>query len=165
MRGLSEQELPAPPRVRVSPQAFPRIDDVCAELLRLSKAGLPAVIENVDALPLEDARRLLHLFLHEPDIVQPIDPFAALLEAMIRRRRFSLWDLLAPAPPRAREDAEEFLFALPRERPACLECRCFPFCQGYGAWVGACETWRAILSGLSSAARALSAVRSPSGAV
>ena len=94
--------------------------------------------------------------LHDPAIVQPIEPFAALFWAATRRRRLGLWDLEVPAP-----EADPFLFALPRDHPECLACACFPLCEGYGAWAGGCETWRAVIADLVAAAREISRLRGP----
>ena len=143
-------------RVRLACRKFPSVEEACAALLLVSKAGLPCLVEDVDALTPAEARRVVDLFLHDPGVSRPIDPLATILVALIQKKRVSLWDLLGPG---ADPQSEEFLLALPREHPECLECRYFPLCEGYGAWARTCETWREVLAGLAAAARRLSRLR------
>lgn len=123
-----------------------------------SAAGIPVVLSEVDALSLADAENLVHFFLHEPAVTAPIQPLAALLEAMLQKRELSLWDIHS-LDPETEASREPFLLTLPRDHPACLECACFPVCQGYGARAGSCETWLTLATGLAAAARALSGLR------
>jgi hypothetical protein len=107
---------------------------------------------DLDALePAEALARLAH-FLHDPAAIAPVEPFAALLAALIHRRETNLWDLLG-------RDPGPFLAALPQERPACMACASFPLCQGYGAFRGSCATWREVLPALARAARELRALK------
>jgi hypothetical protein len=127
-------------------------------LRRHAGTGTPVFLSGLEALDPADAARLVHFFLHEPAVTSPVQPLAALLEAMIQKRELSLWDL-HPVEAGAEETQSAFLRALPRDQPACLACACFPICQGYGAWAGNCETWLALLTGLAAAARCLSRLR------
>jgi hypothetical protein len=126
-------------------------------LRRQARTGIPIHLD-LDALRPEEASGALDLFLHDPQVTSPIEPFAALLGAMIRKQELGLWDL-GSARLGAPKVRETFLMNLPREHPGCLECACFPVCQGYGAWAGSCTTWRALLPVLAGAARELSALR------
>ncbi len=154
----SEESLPAYRergrglRVRVACRDFPGLAALAAALRRLSAHGLPGVVVDAGALGPEEGRALLDLFLHDPAIVQPIEPFAGLLFGAAHRRRIGLWDA-APLSPGPDRDPDEFLFALPREHPGCLACASFPLCEGYGLWAGGCATWKAILRGIAAAAR------------
>lgn len=121
------------------------------EALRRAGAGLPVEVDGLDPAQAAD---LLHRFLHDPGSRVPMEPFAGLLAAMLDRREANLWDL---GGGEAR--AEAFLRDLPRDHPACLPCRCFPICMGYGAHANACETWRTVLEGLAAAARELAPLR------
>lgn len=116
----------------------------------------PGASERLEPAELE---RLADRFLHDPETVRPIEPFASLLGAFVRKRRVSLWDLLPPAGDRGgacgRPAAESFLAALPRERPECLACSSFFACEGYAAWAGSCAPWKAVLEKLAGAAREL----------
>jgi hypothetical protein len=122
-----------------------------------ARMGIPMVLD-LEALPPVEASSALDLFLHDPLVTSPIEPFATLLSAMIRKRELGLWDLDS-ARPDAASARDAFLGNLPREHPCCLECACFPICQGYGAWAGSCATWRTLLPSLAAAARELSALR------
>ena len=122
-----------------------------------ARTGIPMDLD-LDALSPGEACRALELFLHDPLVTSPIEPLAALLGAMIRKQELGLWDLDS-ARPDAASAREVFLAHLPQEHPHCLECACFPICQGYGAWAGSCATWRALLPGLAAAARELTALR------
>lgn len=121
------------------------------ELRRLAETGAPLALAGLDGLEPAEALGLLDLFLHDPAVTAPIEPFASLLSAMIHKRETALWDLL----PHADAAMDAFLEALPAERPACLACGCFPVCLGYGAWAGSCGTWLALLTHLAGAAREL----------
>jgi len=143
------REKKRPNGVRLAVWKFHSLDDACRALRDLSRDGIPAFIEDVSALTPDAARRLLDLFLHDPCITEPIEPFAALLSAAVHRRRMGLWDL-DPAGARA---AEGFLRDLPQEHPGCLACPCFCQCEGYGEWAGGCDTWRAVIAGIAAAAR------------
>lgn len=107
---------------------------------------------DVDALSPAEAVERLAFFLHDPASTTPVEPFAALLAALVHKRETSLWDLRGLDP-------DAFLRALPREHPDCMACACFPLCQGYGAWAGSCETWRSVLTELARAARELRRLR------
>jgi hypothetical protein len=128
------------------------------ELHHQASIGASVTLLDVDALDPGEASRVLDFFLHDPMVTGPIEPFAALLSAMLRKQEMGLWDLDSTRSG-AEASREAFLLGLPREYPQCLQCACFPLCQGYGAWAGSCETWRTILSGLAVAARELSALR------
>ena len=128
------------------------------ELRHQARTGTPVALLDIDALDPIEASRVLDFFLHDPLVTSPIEPFATLLGAMIRKQEMGLW-ALASARPGAATSHAAFLLGLPGEHPRCLECACFPVCQGYGAWAGSCETWRAILPGLAAAARELSVLR------
>lgn len=107
---------------------------------------------DLDALSPAEARERLAFFLHDPASTVPVEPFAALLAAMLHKRETNLWALQA-------RDPEPFLRDLPRDHPACMVCACFPICQGYGALAGSCEIWREVLTGLARAARELRALK------
>lgn len=148
-----------PAGVRLSVRRFPSLDDACRALRDLSRGGKAAAIDDLSALSPAEAERLLELFLHDAAIDRPIQPFAALLDAVLRRRTLGLWDL----DPGAAEAEKDFLRDLPRDHPECLSCACFPQCQGYGAWAGACETWRAVVAGIAAAAREVAGLRRGAG--
>jgi len=128
-----------------------------AELRRLSAEGLPVRLEGLEAMDPGTAAELLAFFLHDPAALGPLEPFAALLTAMVAKREVSLWDLL-PGEPQE-EIREAFLRALPREQPPCMVCACFPVCQGYAAYAGGCATWLVLLPTLAAAARELARLR------
>ncbi len=52
----------------------------------------------------------------------------------------------------AGQAVDHFLFSLPQHNSDCLACPFFCVCEGYGAWRGSCQTWRAVLAVLSRAA-------------
>lgn len=107
---------------------------------------------DLDALTPAEALERLASFLHDPASTAPVEPFAALLSAMLEKREMSLWELhaLDPGP---------FLRDLPRDHPECCACPCFPICQGYAAFKGSCPTWRGTIDGLARAARELRALK------
>jgi len=123
------------------------------QLTRLVQAGQPVLLTGLDGLEPAEAASLLAYFLHDPEVAQPIEPFATLLAARLERRQLSLWQLHPQAP------RDAFLGALPVAHPACLACAGFPVCQGYGAWAGSCATWRTLVDGLASAAAELGRLR------
>jgi hypothetical protein len=88
----------------------------------------------------------------------PVEPFAALLAAMVHKHEVSLWELLLTGPG-AEAIRDAYLRALPREQPPCMVCACFPVCQGYGAYSSSCATWLALLPTLAAAARELTRLR------
>lgn len=161
--------------VRVAAKGFASLDAASEALALLSRSGLASAIEDLEALDGDSARRILDVFLHRAEIVRPIEPFSSLLAAWVRRKEIDLWEACAPSADRLavevsggpaeeafaarirerseRRGAESFLYALPRERPECLECGSFFACRGYAAWVGACAPWKAVLEGIAAAAR------------
>jgi hypothetical protein len=85
-------------RIRIRCASLETREARCEALRRLSWAGIDCTIEDLNELAAPEARDLLGLFLHDPGIRRRIDPFAALLESLLRRRRCSLWDLCGPDP-------------------------------------------------------------------
>ena len=124
-------------------------EEVLAEARRLAEAGETITLTGLDALEPAEARQLLTLYLHDPAVQRPIEPFASLLGALVRKVRLGLWAFHPEAP------RDTILEALPREQPQCMACPSFPLCQGYAAWAGSCATWLALLTGLAEAAREL----------
>ena len=146
------------PVVPSSCRAFPSLSGACGELRRLARAGSPAAIDDLDQLDPAEALLLLDFFLHDPEATETIEPFASILSALHGKRPLGLWDLFPPAPGDGAEEAarERFLRVLPRDHQECMSCRCFPVCEGYAARARACETWKAVISGIAAAARELS---------
>jgi len=151
-------------------------------ILKLSAEGIATAVVDIDRLSPDDAGRLAGVFLHDRKVAGAIDPFAAMLRAVAERRSVGAWDVMAPAGDRRAEvtaiegagaggavdapaglppagiplaEADRFLRALPAEHPECLACDRFPLCEGYGARMGSCETWRAVTGRILAAAREL----------
>jgi hypothetical protein len=143
-------------------RSFSSLDNVCDALRYLSKEGTSIWITGVDELEPNEALQILHLFLHDTDAQVPVEPFATLLSAAVARRSFGLWDL-SPMNEESKLDSkpevQEFLRTLPDQFPQCLNCACFPVCEGYGQWARSCATWKTIIETTSAAARELRALR------
>jgi hypothetical protein len=149
--GMSQVLLPFRGR------AFPTLADACEELRRLSQGGHPVVLLDVDQLSREEAEAFLDLWLHDPSMAAPLEPFAGILSALVHRRALGLWDLPHLHVP----GADAVVETLPADHPECLSCACFPICEGYAAGKGSCETWRAVIARLASSARELAMLRRP----
>jgi hypothetical protein len=166
---FSEELLDAPPprpsscivHVSVAPLAR---GDRRRLFLRLSRAGLSSAIDDLEALEADDASDMVELFLHDPGIRRPIEPFSAMLLAMLRRTTLAVEEALAlfaaaPQPENSVEGqaVDEFMARVPQDNPDCLACPSFPICQAYGVRTGSCAVWRAVIGSLACAARAMRA--------
>jgi len=100
------------------------------------------------AAALEEARQALDLFLHNPTVAQPVEPFHGLLGGLLHATPVDLWDLLERDPAQTRIlDARAEV--LPDQGPAsvtvfretlraagaeCCACPWFASCGGYFKW-------------------------------
>jgi hypothetical protein len=96
----------------------------------------------------EEARRVLDGFLHNPTVSQPVEPFHGLLLSLLHNSPLSLWSLLERDPAQARvvddsgtelsEDApvsvQAFRGDLLSQGAECRDCEWLAVCNGYFKW-------------------------------
>jgi hypothetical protein len=124
------------------------------------------------AAAVEEARQALDLFLHNPTVAQPVEPFHGLLGGLLHETPVDLWDLLERDPAQtcvldARGEVlpdqgpvsvtvfRETLLAAGAE---CCACPWFASCGGYFKWPRtdfACDGVKRLFADLASAAAEL----------
>jgi len=96
----------------------------------------------------EEARRVLNGYLHNPTVSQPVEPFHGLLLALLHNSPLSLWSLLErdPAQVRVIDDsgaelsdqapasAQAFRGDLLAQGAECRDCDWLGVCNGYFKW-------------------------------
>ena len=120
----------------------------------------------------DEARRILDGYLHNPTVSQPVEPFHGLLLSLLHDSRLSLWSLLErdPAQVRVIDDsgaelsdqapasAQAFRSDLLAQGAECRDCEWLGVCSGYFKWPRtdySCSDVKQLLGDLKAAAAEL----------
>jgi hypothetical protein len=124
------------------------------------------------AATVEEARQALDMFLHNPTVAQPVEPFHGLLIAFLHQTPVDLWDLLERDPAQIRvldergeplsdqgpESLSGFRESLRAAAAECCACPWLASCGGYFKWPRidfACDGVKRLFADLDAAAAEL----------